>query len=78
MTDQRKGLFHTRCRCEDKCYDVIIHGGNNDNPVSEMMVAELKLKREKHPHPYHITWVQDDRKAMVNEQSSVKFKIGSS
>ena len=27
-------------------------------------------------HPYHIAWVQDDHKVMVNEQCSVKFKIG--
>jgi hypothetical protein len=54
---QRKNLFQTKCKCEDKCCDVIIDGGSNDNLVSEEMVTKLKLKRERHPHPYRITWL---------------------
>ena len=46
---QRTSLFCTRCKCEDKCCDVIIDGGSTDNLVSEEMVSKLKLKREKHP-----------------------------
>lgn len=75
--DQRRGLFHTRCRCEDKYCDVIIDDGSIDNPVSKMMVTKLKLKRQKHPRPYCISWVQDDHEVMVNEKCSVKFKIES-
>ena len=52
--DQRRSLFRTRCKCEDKCCDVIIDGGSTDNLVSEKMVTKLNLKRQKHPHPYHI------------------------
>ena len=52
--DQRRSLFHTRCKCEDKCYDVIIDGGSIENLVSEKTVTKLKLKRQKHPHPYRI------------------------
>ena len=54
---QRRSLFHTRCKCEDKCCDVIIDGGSTNNLVSEEMVSKLKFKREKHPQPYHIAWV---------------------
>ena len=43
--NQRRIFLHTRCRCEDKCCDVIIDGGSTDNLVSEMMVTKLKLKR---------------------------------
>ena len=75
--NQRKSLFHTRCRCKDKHCDVTIGGGSTKNLVSEMMVTKLKLKRRKHSHPYHIAWVQDDHKVMVNEKFLVKFKIGS-
>ena len=74
---QRRSLFRTRCKCKDKCYDVIIDGGNTDNLVLEEMVAKLKLKREKHPQPYRIAWVKDDLKVIVSEQCLVKFKIGS-
>ena len=56
---------------------MIIGGGSTKNLVSEKMVTKLKLKRQKHPCPYRIAWVQDDHKVMVNEQCLVKFKIGS-
>ena len=32
--DQRRILFCTRCKCEDKCCDVIIDGGITENLVS--------------------------------------------
>ena len=32
---QRRSLFHTRCKCEDKFCDVIVDGGSTDNLVSE-------------------------------------------
>ena len=56
---------------------MIIDGGSIDNIVSKMMLIKFKLKRQKHLHLNHIAWVQDDHKVMVNEQCSVKFKIGS-
>ena len=65
--NQRRSLFCTRCRCEDKCCDVIIDHGSTGNLVLEIMVTKLKLKRQKYPHPYHIAWVQDDHKVRVNE-----------
>ena len=74
---QRRSLFRTRCKCEDKFCDVIIDGGSTKNLVSEEMVSKLKLKREKHPQPYRIAWVKDDHKVLVSEQCLVKFKIGS-
>ena len=47
--DRRRSLFCTRCKCEDKCCDVIIDGGSTDNLVSEKMVTKLNLKRKKRP-----------------------------
>ena len=41
------------------------------------MVSKLKLKREKYPQPYQISWVKDDHKVLVSEQCLVKFNIGS-
>ena len=34
---QRRSLFCTRCKCEDKCCDVIVDGGNTDNLVSNSL-----------------------------------------
>ena len=65
--DQRRSLFRTRCKCEDKCFNVIIDGRSIDNLVLEKIVTKLKLKRQKHSRPYLIAWVQDDHKVMVNE-----------
>ena len=45
--------------------------------VLAKMVTKLNLKRQKHPHPYRIAWVQVDHKVMVNEKCLVKYKIGS-
>ena len=56
---------------------MIINGGSTDNLVSKEMVSKLKLKREKHPQPYQISWMKDDHKVLVSEQCLVKFKIGS-
>ena len=47
--DQRRSLFHTRCKCEDKCCDVIIDDGSTENLMSEKMVTKLNLKRQKTP-----------------------------
>ena len=44
---QRRSLFRTKCKCEDKCYDVIIDGGSAENLVSEEMVSKIRIKREK-------------------------------
>ena len=46
---QRRSLFRTRCKCENKCCGVIIDGGSTDKLVSKEMVSKLKLEREKHP-----------------------------
>ena len=64
---QRRSLFCTRCKCKDKCCDVIVDGGSTGNLVLEEMVTKLKLKREKHPQPYRIAWVKDDHKVLVSE-----------
>ena len=61
-------FFCTRCKCEDKCCDVIINGASTDNLVLEMMFTKLQMKRQKYLHPYCIAWVQDDHNFMVNEQ----------
>ena len=49
---QRRSFFCTSCKCEGRCCDVILDGGSTNNLVSEDMISNLKLKREKQPHPY--------------------------
>ena len=42
---RQRSMFHTRWKCEDKCFDVIIDHGSTNNLVSKEMVSKLKLKR---------------------------------
>ena len=61
-----RSLFHTRCKYEDKCCEVIVDGGSIDNLVSEEMVTKINVRREKHHQPYWISWVKDDHKVLVS------------
>lgn len=73
---QRKKLFKTRCKCKGKFCNAIIQSRITNNLVSHEMVKKLKLEKKKHPNPYWIAWVKDDKKLLVNEQCVLKFKIG--
>ena len=70
-------MFHTKYKCEDKFCDVIVDGGSTKNFGSKEMVTKLKLKREKHPQIYHISWVQDDHKVLASEKCLLKLNIWS-
>ena len=48
---QKRSFFHTRCKCNGKCSNVIVDGGSTDNLVSEEMISKIKLKRENTPIP---------------------------
>ena len=52
---QRIRLFHTKCKCEGKYFDVIVDDRSTKYLVSEEMVSKVKLKKEKHPQTYQIT-----------------------
>jgi len=40
------------------------------------MVKKLGLKREKHPTPYRVSWLQNGHQLLVDEQCEVYFQIG--
>ncbi|KAH9315271.1 hypothetical protein KI387_023898 [Taxus chinensis] len=73
---QRKNLFRTRCKSKGKCCKVVIDSGSTDNLVSVEMVEKLGLKREPHPTPYKVSWLQKGHQLLVNEQCKVEFQIG--
>ncbi|KAH9292214.1 hypothetical protein KI387_042602, partial [Taxus chinensis] len=73
---QRKSLFRTRCKSKGKCCKVVIDSGSTDNLVSVEMVEKLGLKREPHPTPYKVSWLQKGHQLLVNEQCKVEFQIG--
>jgi hypothetical protein len=44
---------------QEKVVKVIIDGGSCHNLSSHEMVDKLGVKLERHPHPYHVQWLND-------------------
>jgi hypothetical protein len=55
---------------------VIIDGGNCHNLASKEMVEKLGLKLLRHPHPYHVQWLNDSGDIKIVYRVKGPFKIG--
>ncbi|XP_039120519.1 uncharacterized protein LOC120256922 [Dioscorea cayenensis subsp. rotundata] len=73
---QRHNLFRTRCKVNQRVFEVIVDGGSQENLISREMVNQLKLKLRKHPHPYKIGWIKSMGEIKVTEQCEIEFSIG--
>jgi len=73
---QRHNLFQTRVKVHDKVVKVIIDGGSCHNLASREMVDKLGLKLLRHPHPYHVEWLNDSGDIKIGYKVNVPFKIG--
>ena len=60
---QRHNLFQIFFVINNRRARVIIDGGSCNNLVSSNLVKKLGLITRPHPHPYHIQWLNDSRKA---------------
>jgi hypothetical protein len=69
-------LFQTRAKVEGKVVKVIIDGGSYQNLASKEMVKKLDLKLLRHPHPYHVQWLNDSGDIKIAYRVKVPFKIG--
>ncbi|XP_024015861.1 uncharacterized protein LOC112089116 [Eutrema salsugineum] len=74
--DQRENLFHTRCHVMGKVYSLIIDGESCTNVASTTMVEKLGLETRKHPQPYSLRWLNNQRQLKVTKQVSVPLSIG--
>ncbi|XP_024014499.1 uncharacterized protein LOC112088448 [Eutrema salsugineum] len=74
--DQRENLFHTRCLVQGKVCSLIIDGGSCTNVASTNMVDKLGLETRKHPHPYNLRWLNNQRQLKVTKQVTVPITIG--
>ena len=52
---QRKSLFMTKCKSQEKCCKMVIDSGSTYNLVSTEIVEKLGLKMMKHPTPYKVS-----------------------
>ena len=73
---QRHNLFQTRAKIEGKVCKVIIDGGSCHNLASKEMVDKLGLKLLKHPHPYHVQWLNNSGSIKIAQRVKVPFKVG--
>jgi hypothetical protein len=73
---QRHTLFQTRAKVEDNVCKVIIDGGSCHNLASKEMVDKLGLKLLKHPHPYHVQWLNNSGSIKIAQRLRVPFKVG--
>ncbi|CAL1412138.1 unnamed protein product [Linum trigynum] len=74
--EQRDHLFHTRCNINGKLASLVIDGGSCANLISEYAIRNLELKTQKHPKPYHLTWLNEHGDVKVNKQAQIEFNIG--
>lgn len=73
---QRRSLFKTKCKLNDKVYKVVMDSGSTDNMVSFEMVDKIKLVRIPHEAPYKVSWLNDNQSLVVNEKALSEFHIG--
>jgi hypothetical protein len=72
----RYNLFQIGAKVEGKVCKVIIDGGSCHNLASKEMVEKLGLKLLRHPHPYHVQWLNDSEDIKIGYKVKVPFKIG--
>jgi hypothetical protein len=72
---QRHNLFQTRAKVEDKVCKVIIDGGSCHNLASKERVDKLGLKLLKHPHPYHVQWLNNPVPSRLHKECEFHSKL---
>jgi hypothetical protein len=58
---QCHNLFQSRCEVKGQVCRFIIDGGICNNIVSTLLVEKLGLQPRRHPHPYHMQWLNNSR-----------------
>ncbi|KAF8092450.1 hypothetical protein N665_0414s0001 [Sinapis alba] len=74
--DQRENLFHTRCLVKNKVCSLIIDGGSCTNVASKELVDKLGFVAHKHPKPYVLQWLNEEREMKVSKQVKVSLSVG--
>ncbi|XP_066374965.1 uncharacterized protein [Miscanthus floridulus] len=75
-TNQRHTLFHTKGVVQERSIRIIIDSGSCNNLASTALVEKLSLPTRKHPHPYHIQWLNDGGKIRITRSVRVPFSMG--
>ena len=73
---QRHNIFHIKGVVQERAVRIIIDGGSCNNLASTTLVEQLSLPTRKHPHPYHVQWLNDGGKIKVTRSVRVPFSLG--
>ncbi|XP_021309129.1 uncharacterized protein LOC110432673 [Sorghum bicolor] len=73
---QRHNLFQSRCKVKGQVCRFIIDGGSCNNIVSVLLVEKLGLPTRRHPHPYHMQWLNNSGTVKVSSMVRLSFSIG--
>ncbi|XP_066374968.1 uncharacterized protein, partial [Miscanthus floridulus] len=73
---QRHNLFQSRCKVKGQVCRFIIDGGSCNNIVSALLIEKLGLQPRRHPHPYHMQWLNNSRTVKVSAMIRLSFSIG--
>ncbi|XP_072147922.1 uncharacterized protein [Setaria viridis] len=73
---QRHNLFQSRCKVKGQVCHFIIDGGSCNNIVSALLVEKLGLQPRRHPHPYHMQWLNNSEIVKVSAMIRLSFSIG--
>jgi hypothetical protein len=72
---QRRNLFQSWCKVKGQVSRFIIDGGNYNNVVSATLVEKLGLQTHRHPHPYHMQWLNNPGIVKVTPWSDRYFLL---
>jgi hypothetical protein len=73
---QRHNLFQSRCKVKGQVCRFIIDGGSCNNIVSALLVDKLGLPTRRHPHPYHMQWLNNSGPVKVSSMVRLSFSVG--
>lgn len=76
--EQRENIFHMRCTIKNKVCGVIIDRGSCTNVAFTTLVEKLNFPTIKHPYPYWLQLLNDNRDVKLTNQVLMLFTIGKS
>ena len=56
----RTTIFYTYVKIGPYYYKLLVDSGSSVNAISQDASTTIGLKAEKHPNPYHVTWVNSN------------------
>jgi len=74
--EQRKNIFHTRSKANNKVCLVIIDGGSCTNCVSLDFFKKANIPTESHSKPYKPQWLDERGEIKVSRQARILLDFG--